>query len=71
MLESMVVLMVKMNVQYLDIFSRLALQATIVTVRELKQSISDGESNETFIVQCFLTHFDVDGPLTQLITKRW
>jgi hypothetical protein len=49
----------------------LALQATVVSIRELKQYISDGDSNDTFIVQCFLTHFDLDGPLNQAITKRW
>lgn len=50
---------------------RLALQATIVTVHELKQYLADGDSNDTFIVQCFLTHFDLDGPVSQVISKRW
>ena len=50
---------------------RLALQATVATVRELKQYLADGDSNDTFIVQAFLTHFDLDGPVSQAITKRW
>ena len=49
----------------------LALQATVVTIQELKQYLSDGENNDTFIVQCFLSHFDLDGPLNQIITKKW
>ncbi|CAF1238435.1 unnamed protein product [Adineta ricciae] len=47
-----------------------SLQATIVTIQELKQHLSDGENNDTFIVQCFLSHFDLDGPLNQIITKK-
>ncbi len=74
MLESMVVLIVKIhlkkNIEYF-ISVYLALQATIVTIRELKEYIFNGDSNDTFIVQCFLTHFDLDGPLNQIITKRW
>ena len=52
-------------------FDYLALQATVVTIQELKESILNEGSNETFIVQCFLTQFDLDGSLNQLITKRW
>ncbi|CAF0888161.1 unnamed protein product [Rotaria sordida] len=47
-----------------------ALQATVVTIRELKQYLSDNNSTDTFIVQCFLSHLDLDGPLNQVITKR-
>jgi hypothetical protein len=57
--------------QYFHFFFHLALQATIVTIQELKQYIANGDSNDTFIVQCVLTHFDLDGPLNQIITKRW
>ncbi|CAF0770240.1 unnamed protein product [Adineta steineri] len=46
------------------------LQAVIVTIKELKQYIFNGDSNDTFIVQCFLSHFDLDGPLNQVITKK-
>ena len=48
-----------------------ALQATIVTIRELKEYILNGDGNDTFIIQCYLTHFDIDGALNQLITRRW
>lgn len=51
--------------------SHLALQATVVTIQELKESLANEENNETFIVQCFLTHFDLDGPSSQLIGNRW
>ncbi len=73
MLESMVVLMVEIRIRipYFYLSCYLALQATVVTLRELKQYISDGDNNDTFIVQCFLSHFDLDGPLNQVITKRW
>ena len=43
----------------------------MVTVQELKQCLSETDRNDTFIVQCFVTHFDLDGPLSQLITRRW
>lgn len=52
-------------------FDDLALQATVVTIQELKDSLLNQGGNETFIVQCFLTQFDLDGSLNQLITKRW
>jgi len=73
MLVSMVVLIVKIHLKKSNIFIfiYLALQATIVTIRELKEYIFNGDSNDTFIVQCYLTHFDLDGPLNQIITKRW
>ncbi|CAF4333187.1 unnamed protein product, partial [Rotaria magnacalcarata] len=48
-----------------------ALQATVVTIQELKQYLCDDNSNDTFIVQCFLSHLDLDGPLNQVIAKRW
>ena len=56
---------------YLVALLRLALQATVVTVHELKQYLAEGDSNDTFIVQGFLTQFDLDGPLSQAIAKRW
>ena len=68
------VLTVEFFEEYKTIFSLLdylALQATVVTIRELKESISNESSDETFIVQCFLTQFDLDGPANQLIGKRW
>lgn len=71
----MVVLIVNIHLKINRIFSFFyvhpALQATIVNVRELKEYISNVDSNDTFIVQCFLTHFDLDGSLNPLITKRW
>ncbi|UJR35277.1 hypothetical protein I4U23_028041 [Adineta vaga] len=47
-----------------------SIQATVVTIHELKQYLFDEDSNDTFIVQCFLSHFDLDGPLNQVITKK-
>ena len=69
----MVLLIVRQvnEVDYLHLRISLALQATVVTIQELKQHLSDGENNDTFIVQCFLSHFDLDGPLNQITTKKW
>ena len=79
MLLLMVVLMVKVHYikkkktfHNVSIVFSLALQATVVTIQELKQYISDANGNmDAFIVQCFLTHFDLDGSLNHVITKRW
>ena len=42
-----------------------------MTVQELKQCLSETDRNDTFIVQCYITHFDLDGPLSQSISRRW
>jgi hypothetical protein len=49
----------------------LALQAAIVTIVELKRFIQEGSNDDAFVVQCYLTQFDLDGSLNQIVSKRW